>query len=421
MESENKQSSSTSRKCSTIVLNISKNEYSLFIANAVLCKAIIKKSIESYPELFPEGTSGNNFQLNGSTRVSKKTGYRLKKIIIAGLHYEIRPAWLLSYQRGESKDVKWAIFLIKFGVPFWALALVFGKYAMYWYRLFVSLARNSIVGTTIKRIPTPVNLIADEEHTRTKGNKSYIATTIAKGCILGVEVAKSAGETDLKKAYNVFKQEALDLNPDYQPKTINTDGWTPLRKVLKELWVNVTLIQCILHAYIKIRDRATKKLRASFDVAKEKIWNCYNAVNKREFSQRVRRLKQWTKKSVEESPMKNNILDFCNKRDKWNLFYNHPQAYRTSNMLDRIMKQMSRFIFNNQYFHASNESATKLMRAFALLHNFAPYCPWTIKLNNKWKSPFERVNELRYANDWFENLMIATSLGGYKYNHCNTL
>ncbi len=108
--------------------------------------------------------------------------------------------------------------------------------------------------------------------------------------------------------------------------------------------------------------------------------------------------------------MKNNILDFCDKRDKWNVFYDHQQAYRTSNMLDRIMKQMSRFIFNNQYFHASNESAAKLMRSFALLYNFAPSCPWTIKLNNGWKSPFERINKFRYTDDWFENLMIATSL-----------
>ena len=37
------------------------------------------------------------------------------------------------------------------GVPFWALARVFGKDPMYWYRLEVGLGCHSIVGTTVRR------------------------------------------------------------------------------------------------------------------------------------------------------------------------------------------------------------------------------------------------------------------------------
>ena len=44
-------------------------------------------------------------------------------------------------------------------------------------------------------------------------------------CILGASVSEDTGENGLKKAYGKFKEEALDLNPEYQPKSVNTDGW----------------------------------------------------------------------------------------------------------------------------------------------------------------------------------------------------
>ena len=117
------------QKNRTIVLNIPKTEYNKFMTNNTFCKTILEGAMKIYPELFPDDATTDNYNLNGSSRVSIKSGFRLKKIIINGTHYEIRPSWLLSYQRGETKDVKWAIFLLRFGVPFWVLALIFGKYA----------------------------------------------------------------------------------------------------------------------------------------------------------------------------------------------------------------------------------------------------------------------------------------------------
>jgi hypothetical protein len=51
---------------------------------------------------------------------------------------------------GKTDEIEKAIFLRKFGVPFWAISYVFGKNAMSWYRKEKALGRNSIVGTTIK-------------------------------------------------------------------------------------------------------------------------------------------------------------------------------------------------------------------------------------------------------------------------------
>ena len=68
---------------------------------------------------------------------------------------------------------------------------------MYWYRLEVSLGRNSIVGTTVRRAELPEHLLADEHHQTRDGEKNYIATTVGEGCCLGAALAQTAGAEDL--------------------------------------------------------------------------------------------------------------------------------------------------------------------------------------------------------------------------------
>ena len=77
---------------------------------------------------------------------------------------------------------------------------------MFWQRAYVSLGRNSIVGTTIKAPERlPEHLSADEKHSRFNGEKVFIATTAAQECILGCGFAKSAGTGELTEAYRVFQ------------------------------------------------------------------------------------------------------------------------------------------------------------------------------------------------------------------------
>lgn len=136
---------------------------------------------------------------------------------------------------------------------------------MYWYRLSVSLGNNSIVGTTVKSIELlPENVLADKEHITIKGEKGYIATTVAQECLLGAEVSKGCGDEDLKEAYGVFKEEAQDIKPDYSPMTVNTDGWSATKNAWEYLFPTIMIIQCFLHAYLKIRDRALKKMQGIF-------------------------------------------------------------------------------------------------------------------------------------------------------------
>ena len=76
--------------------------------------------------------------------------------------YSIRPSFLMPYMTARTADVEGPLFLRKFGVPFWALARVFGGDPMSWYRMECGLGRFSVVGTTVRTATLPEHLLADE-------------------------------------------------------------------------------------------------------------------------------------------------------------------------------------------------------------------------------------------------------------------
>ncbi len=43
-------------------------------------------------------------------------------------------------------------------------------------------------------------------------------------CILGVDVVENCDTQSLTLGYQTFRDEALNINPDYQATTVNTDG-----------------------------------------------------------------------------------------------------------------------------------------------------------------------------------------------------
>ena len=408
----------------TIVLDIAESMYEKFISDSEVAHRQINEAFKPHPELFPSGMK--HYMLNGKTRVSQKLGVELRKIKVAGISYQLRPGFLLPAMRAKTEDVSKPLFLLRFGVPFWALAYVFGHNAMWWYRLYLCLGRSSVVGTTVYNTDKlPQDILADEEHVRVAGQKAYVATTIGKNCMPGAEVCAQADEDHLTKAYQVFQQEALNLNAHDEPRSVNTDGWTATQNAWKSLFASITVIECFLHAFIKVRDRATKKLAGFFEAAATGIRDCYRAESKRQPGQQIRRLRAWTHQQLPKCAMKANILKLCNKRKRWLQHLDFPAAHRTarrpgSNMLDRIMKAMSRHAFNAQMFHASIKSTTANFRSFALLYNFWPSCPAVTRKHVQLTSPAARLNGFVYHQDWLQNLLIAASMGGYR-NHRKTL
>lgn len=404
----------------TIVLNFTEKMYSSFMEDNEIAHETIRHHYAQYPELFPKAME-NGYMLNGSTRVSKKLGLKMRKIKVSNTSYRIRPSFILPYCRAKTSDVSNALFLLKFGVPFWALAHVFGKNAMWWYRFYLCLHQYSIVGTTIRKEEfLPTDLLADEHHIKVKGEKAYVATTAGANCFLGMKVCPKADEESLTIGYADFKEEAQDLNADYQPSTVNTDGWWATQNTWQNLFSAIKVIECFLHAFLKVRDRATKKLANYFDLAADKIWDCYRAESKASLAQQIRRLKEWTTNKLPDCPMKQNILKLCKKKKRWMEHLDFPNAHKTSNMMDRLMRAMNRHAFNSQMFHSTISNTSKNFRAFALLYNFTPSCPAAWDKSKKLTSPAARLNEFTYHDDWLQNLLISASLGGFR-NHRNPL
>ena len=205
--------------------------------------------------------------LYGLTAFSSKLNIRCRRLRLdAGeVVYTVAPGFVMPYMTGYADNVSQALFLLRFHVPCWAIAYVFGRDAMYWYRLEQSLGRFSVVGTTVKSAEQlPQDLVADEKHSWLKGERVYIATTAGNDCLLGAAVSPSASPKDLTPAYGVFATEARDVDPTYEPESVNTDGWPATQGAWKALFADIPVILCFLHAFLKVRDRATKALAGAF-------------------------------------------------------------------------------------------------------------------------------------------------------------
>ena len=386
--------------------------YEKVIYNSVKFRKSIDGIIKLFPELFPAEIDRG--YLMKDIYHSKKQSLPIRRIKVAGKAYTVRPSFMMPYLTGAVDEVEKALFMRKFNVPFWSLSYAFGKDAMYWYRLELSLGRNSIVGTIVKEPEKiPLHLCADEKHTRISGNKVYIATTVGNNCILGAATAKDAGEKSLRDAYGVFAKEARCLKPNYAPETVNTDGWKATQKAWSFLFSGIAVICCFLHVFIKIRNRAAKKHKEIFSEVSMKLWDCYHTENKAAFSQRVRRLVEWCKKRKPPDVIWKPLKKLRENIDAYKIAYDFPTAQRTSNMADRLMQRMNKHLFSTQYFHGSISAAELSIRGWALIQNFAPYNPKTVKRLNGLQSPAENLNRFRYNDNWLQNLLISASLGGY--------
>ena len=396
--------------CSTICLPIGQDDYLDLIDSPAKFRRWLDQVFRKAPELFPDAFA-QGYTLK-DCKPSAKLGLPLRRIRCTATHqaFTVRPSCVLPYLSGYTDDVEKPLFLRRFGVPFWALARVFGKDAMYWYRLEVGLGRNSVVGTTVRTIGLPRDVVADEHHQTHQGDKVYIATVVAGGCCLGASVVDACDEAALAKGYGVFQEEARDVDEAYTPRTVNTDGWQATRLAWVALFPLVAVLRCFLHGWLSIRDGCRK--HPLFATLSEKVWHAYHAADRRTFSQRLRRLREWAKRALTGDILAR-TLRLCGRLGEYALAYAHPGGHRTSAMLDRVMRSMSGYFVGCQHLHGSARARQRHVRAWALLHNFAPWGPETRRAHGC-GSPAERLNGHSYHDNWLHNLLASASLAGFR-------
>jgi hypothetical protein len=390
----------------------SEEQYQACLKDRQAYRQHLTQMLTRHPEAFPPEMA-QGFCFFGSYR-SKKQQQSLRRLRMKSSQqvYQVRPSFLLPYQVACTDEVEKAIYLRQWDVPFEALAYVFGRDAMYWSRIITAFGRPSLLGTTIKAPEKlPADLVVDEKHTWLNGEKVYLATTAAQGCLLGVSVAPSASAEDLTVAYGEFAREAQRIDPDYAPQSVCCDGWEATQQAWLALFAKITIIRCFLHLVLKIKHRC-KRDKALWAELKERAWNAYHASTRPQFAQRLRRLREWATDSLPAGALREAVLALCLKRAECAVAYDFPTAYRTSNTVDRLMDHQDRCLYARKYLRGSIRHATKVVRAHALLWNFHPYGARTRRANPARTSPAVEINGFQYHKNWLHNLLIAASLGG---------
>jgi len=415
--SQEKDTASLAQGSSRICIPIDQDLYGRIFGNAPAFREYVDQMISQHPDVFPTPIT-HGYRLHDCLPSAKKLpAVRLRRI---KLHtptadgrsvFTIAPSFVLPYMTGYADAVEKALFLRKFGVPYSALTYVFGRNDDYWYRLENHLGRHSIVGTTVKAAAQlPTDVLADEKHTRFNGAPAYISTTVGDDGVLGAALTLGAATANLTAGYAQFQTEARQVAPTYQPATVNTDGWTPTQQAWQALFPAITTILCFLHAFLKIRT-CRKRLHELFPDIQRRVWEAYHASEAAAFRAKVTDLQTWAKATLPTGAALEAVLKLCAKAPLYAQAYAYPTAHRTSNMLDRHMDLLDRYLYSMRYVHGDLLAAEHSVRAWALLHNFTPYGP-RAKVAEQYQSPAHKLTGYTYHENWLQNLLVAASMGG---------
>ena len=389
----------------------SEAQYQACVEDVVQYRQYLTQQQRAHPELFPHAMSaGYSFH---SVYELRKLGVVLRRIKLktTGQVFTLRPSFVLPYGVARTAEVEKALYLRQFGVPFAALAYVFGHDAMFWYRVYLQLGQVNLVGTTVKdaaRMPGAV--VADEKITWVQGTEVSVPTTVGGGCFLGVCVVAQEDQAALQAGYGEFAAEARAVFADYTPQSVCTDGWAATQAAWRALFPRVTLVLCYLHACLKIAARCTGDLRRTILT---RAWQAYHAPTKAAFAQRLRRLHEWGTHHL-TGAVAQAVEKLCRRRAQFTPAYDCPTAARTSNAVDRLLNHLDRQLYSACYGHSSAAQLTKLARAVALQWNFHPYGPRLRHDQPTRVSPFHDLNGFVYHANWLHNLLIASSMGGLR-------
>lgn len=264
--------------------------------NPAQYRQYLTQRLSQHPELCPTGMD-QGFTLHDSdASVTQDLIVRRMKVQATGAVFSLRPSLVMPSRIARTDEVEKALYLRQWGVPCDALASVFGRDAMCWYRAWLAFGRPSLLGTTVKDLAQiPTNLVADEQVTWVAGQAVDVPTTVGAGCFLGVSVVVAADTPTLEAGYGECAREAQALVPDYHPRSVCTDGWHATREAWRRLFPTITLVRCLLHAVLKIKDRCRGAWRHQ---VLERAWQVSQAATTRQFAPRLRRLGEWTQRHL---------------------------------------------------------------------------------------------------------------------------
>jgi hypothetical protein len=118
----------------------------------------------------------------------------------------------------------------------------------------------------------------------------------------------------LEKASGVFASDARPLDAHDAPQTVKTEGGQAPQGAWQALCTPLTVLLCVLHAFRKMRARATQTLGEGLAQVQKRVGEASHAPSTRALSHRLRRLRPWAATAIPEGVMQSHPLDWCNKR-----------------------------------------------------------------------------------------------------------
>jgi hypothetical protein len=391
-----------------ICVPMTREQYDMIWNDRVAVRNHLDSLIVEHPEIFPP-SARDAYQLHGQLPESRKqAGIRLRQIRMADGVFTLRPSFVLAYMTGTVDELEKPLLLLSVRTPIWIVTRIFGRNDMFWERLLERMGRNSLVGTTVRFAELmPEHVAADEHHLKWRRKKRFLAMVAAKGCILAASLTKAADEEHLSEAYGVFDEEARDVAPEWQPKSVNTDGWKATRKSLAGLFPKAVLMLCFLHGFLKIRDRCRKDHGLH-----ERVWNVYRAETENDFRSELQELKTWSDTQELREPVQTAVNKLVSRADDYATSYTEPGGYRTSNQIDRPMNRICRSLYASRGLHGHQATSERRLRALCLLENFRPFAPRS-NTPREHQSPAHRLNQKTYHPNWLHNLQISASRLGF--------
>jgi hypothetical protein len=330
------------RTSKRICVPIDRELYEHIVDDPKCFRSYVEECRQKYPELFPAAfeqgypvVSGANGKCIGYCEPSKKMPeMKVRRVRTRAVNgraetYQVVPCFVMPYMTGYIAEVEKALFLhFKYEMPFDGLVYAFGKDESYtltgtgWHRMTQQLGSFSLIGTTAKgKEQLPEDVAADEKHTCWNGEDAYIATTVGNGCFWGAAISLGADELSLKEAYGIFKQEAQALHEDYEPKTVNTDGFKATRNAWTALFTQSVLILCFLHGFIRIRERARRL--AIFPELAQRVWESYRQESYESFIDKITVLQLWALHNREmlSEDCFNAVMKLCGRAHNYAVSY----------------------------------------------------------------------------------------------------
>ena len=112
----------------------SEAQYRAYVDDTAQYRQSLTQMLRQYPELFPKDMDQGSTFHDASMLVKQDLIVRRITVQATGAVFALRPSFVMPSLIARTAEVEKALSLRQWGVPFDALASIFGRDALFWYR-----------------------------------------------------------------------------------------------------------------------------------------------------------------------------------------------------------------------------------------------------------------------------------------------